>query len=497
MSAYTALMEHQRQTEALGMIMQRLGWDQEAMMPRGAALQRSEEMAALEGVIHARRTDPRIADWLAEAEAPDAAGAAALRLIARSHTRAVRVPERLAAGIARATSIAQGVWAEARERDDVAHFLPRLAEVLALKREEAAALATGDRPDRFYDALLDGYEAGMTAAEVAAMFNRMRPRLVALRAAVMEAPRQPAPLRGLFPREPQLRLARRLAGTFGYDFARGRIDEVVHPFCSGGGLDVRITTRAVEDDPFNCLYSTIHETGHAAYEQGIDPAYRLTPLGRGVSMGVHESQARLYENQLGRSRAFCSWLFDRMAEEFGDMGLPPGVEGAEAFHAAVNRVGRGHIRTEADELQYNLHIMLRFDLERALIAGDLAVTDLEAAWNDRFAADFGYPVDRPRNGMLQDVHWSVGHFGYFPTYSLGNVHAGCLHAALRRDLPDLDACLAAGDPSPATAWLREKVHRPGGLHPPRETIRRACGHEPDEGPLLDYLEAKFGALYGL
>lgn len=497
MTAYAELMAYQRDTEALGLIMQRLGWDQEAMMPRGAAVQRSEEMAALEGVIHARRTDPRIPDWLAAAEAPDAAGAAALRMVARSHARAVRVPERLAAEIARATSIAQGVWAEARERDDVALFLPRLAEVLALKREEAAALASGDGPDRLYDALLDGYEEGVTAAEVAALFGRMRPRLVALRAAVLAAPQQPEPLRGHFAREAQLRLGRRLAEVFGYDFARGRIDEVVHPFCSGGGLDVRITTRAVEGDPFNCLYSTIHETGHAAYEQGIDAAYRLTPLGQGVSMGVHESQARLYENQLGRSRAFCGWLFARMVEEFGDMGLPPGAEGAGLFYAAVNRVARGYIRTEADELQYNLHIMLRFDLERALIAGDLVVTDLEAAWNDRFVSDFGYPVDRPAHGMLQDVHWSIGAFGYFPTYSLGNVHAGCLHAALRRDLPELDDSLAAGDPSPATAWLRERVHRHGSLRSPRETVQQACGQAPDEGPLLAYLETKFGALYEL
>ena len=497
MTAFAELMAHQRDTEALGQVMGRLHWDQEAMMPRGAAVQRSEEMAALEGVIHARRTDPRIADWLAAAEAPDAAGAAALRLIGRTHARAVRVPERLAAEIARATSIAQGVWAEARERDDVAQFLPRLAEVLALKREEAAALAEGTGPDRLYDALLDGYEEGMTAAGVAALFDRMRPRLLALRAAVMAAPGQPEPLRGHFAREGQLRLARRLAEVFGYDFTRGRIDEVVHPFCSGGGLDVRITTRAVEDDPFNCLHSTIHETGHAAYEQGIDRNYRLTPLGRGVSMGVHESQARIYENQLGRARAFCDWLFARMVEEFGDMGLPPGADGAETFYAAVNRVGPGFIRTEADEVQYNLHIMLRFDLERALVAGDLAVTDLEAAWNDRFAADFGNPVTRARDGMLQDVHWSIGHFGYFPTYSLGNVYAGCLHAALRRDLPDLDDSLAAGDPSPATDWLRERVQRHGGLHLPRETVRRASGADPDEGPLLAYLEAKFRALYGL
>ena len=194
-------------------------------------------------------------------------------------------------------------------------------------------------------------------------------------------------------------------------------------------MDARITTRVVEREPFNCFYSTIHEVGHACYELGIDPDYRLTPLGAGVSMGVHESQSRIYENQLGRSRAFTGWMFGQMRARFGEFG----VNDADAFHAAVNRVSPGFIRTEADEVQYNLHVMLRFDLERALISGDLAVGDLEAAWNDRFAADFGVVVERPSQGMLQDVHWSVGLFGYFPTYSLGNVYAGCLHRALRDD----------------------------------------------------------------
>ena len=494
MTAFADLMAHQRDTEALGQILGRLHWDQEAVMPRGAAVQRSEEIAALTGVLHARRTDPRIADWLAQAEgqAPDAAGAAALRLIRRSHHRASRVPAALASEIARATSIAQGIWAEARARDSPDLFLPRLAEVLDLKREEAAALADGTGKS-LYDALLDDFEPDATADGIAAIFNRMRPRLVALRAAVVDAPTQPAELRGHFDRTAQLRLARHLAEVFGYDFARGRLDEVVHPFCSGGGQDVRITTRTAEDDPFNCLYSTIHETGHAAYEQGIAPEYSLTPLGHGVSMGVHESQARFYENQLGRSRPFCDWLFDRMTTEFGDLGL----DGPRAFHAAVNRVSPGHIRTEADEVQYNLHIMLRFDLERALVAGDLAVGDLEGAWNDRFAADFGYGVDRPSQGMLQDVHWSVGLFGYFPTYALGNVYAGCLNAALRRDVADLDARLAIGDPAPATAWLRERLQVHGALRPAADALRHAIGTDPDEGPLLDYLEAKFADIYAL
>jgi carboxypeptidase Taq len=284
-----------------------------------------------------------------------------------------------------------------------------------------------------------------------------------------------------------------LARAFGYDFTRGRIDKAVHPFSSGSGSDVRITTRTAPRDPFNCIYSTIHEVGHAGYEQGVETSLALTPIGRGASMGVHESQSRLYENQLGRSQAFTSWLFGRMREAFGDLGLAD----AGTFYAAANRVHSGYIRTDADEVHYNLHVLLRFDLERALIEGGLEVADLPEAWNARFERDFGVAVDRPSNGCLQDVHWSVGLFGYFPTYTLGNVYAGCLYQALRAAVPDLDSALAAGDPSPATAWLRDRLQRFGGLREPRDTVEAACGFAPGEGPLLNYLERKFEAIYEL
>ena len=459
-------------------------------MPRGAAEQRGEEMAAIEAVLHARRTDPRLGDWLAAAEAPDAAGRRAVALIGRAHARNTRIPARLATEIARQTSVAQGIWAEARARDDVAHFLPTLTKVIALIREKGAALAEGGD---LYDALLDEYEPGATGDEIAAMFGRMRPRLVALREAVLASDVRPAALTGVFGRDKQLDLAREMAAALGYDWRRGRLDMAVHPFSSGSGNDVRITTRVDEADPFNCLYSTIHETGHACYEQGIDQAYLLTPLGQGASMGVHESQSRIYENQIGRGRAFGGWLFDRMRATFGDVGIAD----ADAFHATINRVRPGYIRTEADEVHYNLHIMMRFDLERELMKGNLAAADLEAAWNDRFRADFAVVVDRPANGMLQDVHWSVGLFGYFPTYALGNVYAGCLMQKLRADLPDLDAGLGRGDARAATDWLRTRLHRFGSLYEPRDLVTRACGFAPTEAPLLAYLEQKFTAIYGL
>lgn len=489
MTAFAELMEFQRTTEALAQIAGRLGWDQETVMPRGAADQRGEEMAAIESVLHARRTDPRIADWLDRAVAVDQAGHAVLRRVRRSYERNIRVPPPLAAELARVTSVAQGVWAEARRQEDVAAFLPTFDHVVRLRREEGQALAQGGD---VYDALLEGYEPGATSAGLGAMFGALRPRLVALREAVLAA--EPAPsLSGTFDEAGQLALSRELALAFGYDLERGRIDKAVHPFSSGSGSDVRITTRTNPADPFNCFYSTIHEVGHAAYEQGIAPEHALTPIGEGVSMGVHESQSRIYENQIGRSRAFTGWLYGRMRDVFGDFGI--GDE--ETFYRAVNRVHDGYIRTEADEVQYNLHVLMRFDLEQALMRGDLAVGDLEAAWNDRFRADFGFAVDRPSNGCLQDVHWPVGLFGYFPTYSLGNVYAGCLHQALRAAIPDLDDDLARGDTRRATGWLRAAVQVHGGLYQPAELMAGAVGFEPGEGPLLDYLETKFGVLYAL
>lgn len=489
MSAYEQLMAYERVTQALGSVAGRTGWDQETMMPPGSAELRAEEMAALEEVLHARRTHTKLGDLLEAAEASDEVGHAQLRHIRRSYERATKVPATLATALARHTSKGQGIWAAARAANDFASFAPTLTEMIRLKREEAAYLAAGGD---LYDALLDDYEPGITGAELQGMFDRMRPRLVALRERVLEAD-APARLDHAFDEAGQMDVSTLLAKTFGYDLNIGRIDKAVHPFSSGSGTDVRITTRTSPRDPFNCFYSTVHEVGHACYEQGIDRAYVLTPLGAGVSMGVHESQSRIYENQLGRSRAFTGWLYGQMRDQFGDFG----VADEDMFYRVVNRVGSGYIRTEADEVHYNLHVMLRFDLERQLIDGTLDVVDLEEAWNTRFEADFGTKVDRPSNGVLQDVHWSFGLFGYFPTYALGNVYAGCLYQSLREAVPGLDDQLAQGDTAAATGWLRESVQQFGGLRAPRDTIRHACGFEPTEVPLLDYLDAKFGALYGL
>ena len=488
MSAYDELMAFQRETEALAQVMGRLSWDQETVMPSGAGEQRAEEVAALEGVLHRRRTNSRIGDWLEAVRPADDVQSRQVELIRRNYERNLRVPEAISAALARTGSISRRVWAEARRSDDFGLFAPKFGEVVALVREKAAALADGVN---LYDALLDGFEPEMTEVELDKMFGALRPRLVNLRDRIMGSERKVPELDHEFDESGQLRLSAELADVFGYDRTRGRIDKAVHPFSSGSGLDVRITTRTATRDPFNCIYSTIHEVGHACYEQGIDQAYLLTPLGDGVSMGVHESQSRIYENQIGRSREFTGWLFRRMRDIFGDFGIAD----EETFFATVNRFSSGFIRTEADEVDYNLHVLLRFDLERDLVNGRLEAGDVNEAWNERFQADFGVGVDKPSNGVLQDVHWSEGLMGYFPTYTLGNVYAGCLHAAMKREVSGLGEALAVGVTEPASCWLGERIHRFGGLLKPRELMERAIGEAPSEAPLLDYLDAKFGEIY--
>ena len=491
--AYAALLAHAKQTEALGQVAGLLSWDQEAVMPAKGAEARSEQAGAMSSVIHARRSDAQVAEWLdaVDVDGLDAAGKANLRLIQRSHDRATKIPGGLAAELAKTTARAHQIWAQARAENDVSAFLPILRQVVDLTRQQAACLA-GDGQDA-YDALIDLYEPDTTAAEIAAIFARLRTGLVDLRGRIGDRSAEHPVLSGSYPEQAQLELARALAAAYGYDSEAGRVDLVVHPFCSGTRGDVRITTRVDEADPFNCLYSTIHEVGHALYEQGLDPVLAWQPAGGHASMGVHESQSRLCENQIGRSQAFSAYLFPLMRQHFADFDLAD----SDALYRAANRVQSGYIRTEADEVHYNLHIMLRFELERAMFSGDLQVDDLEAAWNDRFLADFDRAVDVPANGVLQDVHWSAGLFGYFPTYALGNIYAAELFAAMRGALPALDTEIARGDLTAPVVWLRENVHRQGSIHKPVEIIQKACGHIPTEQPLLDYLNAKFGAMYGV
>ena len=407
----------------------------------------------------------------------------------KNFQKACQVPPDLDAAIAHTTAKALGIWALARQNEDVSEYLPILAEIIDLKKQKAEALT---EVGTYYDALADEYEPGMSTENISTMFQELRPTLVSLRKEILAKDKIPS-VNGNFDEKIQLKLAEELAVIFGYDLSRGRIDKAVHPFSSGFGDDVRITTRTDSLDPFNCIYSTIHEVGHATYEQNIKKDYFFSPLGRGVSLGVHESQSRIFENQLGRSRAFTNWLFHRMIDLFGDFG----IKDPETLYKCVNRVNSGYIRTESDELQYNLHVMLRFDLEKLLISNDLNINDIEGAWNERFEADFGYKVKRPSQGVLQDVHWASGAFGYFPTYTLGNVYAGCLFQKMNVDIPNLDNFLSTGNLGQATAWLRENIQIHGSLFEPKATIEQATGAEVTVTPLLNYLEKKYRDIYSL
>ena len=493
MTAAADLADHLGRLSALERVAGLLGWDQETQMPPRGAAQRGAEAGAVAAAIHGLASDPRLADLCdaAEAEAPDPRTAANIREARRIHARATRIPATLASELAAVTSRAQGVWARARAAKDFADFAPTLAHVALLKRSEAACLAApGQSP---YDALIDDFEPGMTAEALAGMFAALRPGLVDLRSRIAEVARPALRLAGAFGHAPQLALSRRIGEALGYDWSAGRLDLAVHPFCSGRLGDVRITTRVDAEDPLGNIYSTVHELGHALYEQGLDPEIALTPAGAAASMGVHESQSRLYENQIGRSRAFARWLYPQLREAFGDVGLAS----AEELHRANNAVATGFIRTEADEVHYNLHVMMRFELERALISGALEVADLEAAWNARFLEDFGVAVLDAAQGVLQNVHWSVGLFGYFPTYTLGNVYAATLDAAIRAEIPDLDDQVAAGEFGALLDWLRPRVHRRGKLAAPETIIAEAAGRKPEPALLIAALERKFGELYDL
>jgi len=482
-------MRYQSETEALISVAQRLSWDQETIMPKGSSVQRAKEQAALARVIHSRNTDPRIADWLGEFSPRNEKEKACKRLIQRNYDKACKIPLELNAAIAEVTSKAHGKWVEARQNETVSEYLPILDEIIKLKIEKAEALAQGYNR---YDALINEYEPNISADEISLLFKNLRPTLVELRKEILDK-KKPKSLVGVFKEETQLKLANELAIKFGYDLNRGRIDKAVHPFSSGTGDDVRITTRTDPTDPFNCIYSTIHEVGHATYEQNIKKDYIFSPVGHGVSIGVHESQSRIYENQLGRSRPFTLWLYNRMRELYGDFG----IDNPEEFYRCINRVETGFIRAEADELQYNLHIMLRFDLERSLITGDLKVRDIENAWNERFESDFGYKVEKPSLGVLQDVHWAAGAFGYFPTYTLGNVYAGCLYKKIRNAVPNLDESLSQGDVSSATGWLAENIHIYGSLFEAKATVEKATGSDVSVKPFLTYIKEKYTDLYRL
>lgn len=490
-SAYEALCQHWRRLGVLGSVGSVLGWDQQCMLPAAGAAHRAEQGALIAELRHAWRSDPRVGEWLAICEDselvadPLSVAATDLRGIRRSHQRAVRVREDLVVALSRATSEAFETWKVARAAKDFARFAPALERVLDLVREQADQLGwEGER----YDALLDGFEPGMRTAEVEQVFAQLAQALSALHGRLGDEALGALPP-GPYPLEAQAAFGREVSTAFGFDYAAGRLDPTIHPFCSRlGPGDVRLTTRYDEADPIEALDSTLHEAGHGLYEQGLPGDRYGLPSGSAVGLGIHESQSRLWQNHVGRSRGCCRWLLPRLRAAFP--GRLDQLD-AEALYRHLNSRRPERIRVDADETSYDLHVILRFELERELLDGGLAVRDLPAAWNQRFEQLTGLAVRDDAEGVLQDVHWSHGMVGYFPTYTLGNCYAAQFMTVARHDLGDLDAAFERGDFAPLLAWLRAKVHAHGQRHLSPALCREITGSELDPAHLIAHLEARY------
>lgn len=500
-AAYEELVRRAREVSVLGSCSALLGWDEQTYMPRGGAENRGNQLALLAGLLHDRATDPRVGELLTAVEGteltadPESAEAVNVRELRRSFDRQTRLPRSLVEGLARATSKAHHDWLAARRERSFALLRPALEAVFGLKREEAACLSgIGSDP---YDALLDEYEPGARVADLARLLEALRAELVPLVGSIAGSGRGPdvSILARSYPVDRQRVFAEAAAAAVGFDFDRGRLDTTEHPFCTGiGPGDTRITTRYDPRNFSDAFFGVLHEVGHGLYDQGLDPAHHGTPMGEAVSLGVHESQSRLWENLVGRSRAFWAYWFPIARRVFREA---LGDVDPDAFHFAINQVGPSLVRVQADEVTYNLHILIRFALERDLISGDLRVADLPGAWNDRYRDDLGVVPTNDLEGCLQDVHWSAGLVGYFPTYTLGNLFAAQLFETATADLGDLSAGLSRGDASGLLGWLREKVHRHGQRYRSAALVERVTGRPPEHGPLVRALRARYGALYGV
>jgi carboxypeptidase Taq len=476
-----------------------LEWDQQTYMPAGGDDDRSHQRATIARLAHQRWTSDetsRLVDDLASSlDAMDAEtdAAALVRFAQRQVQKRTRVPESFVGEQTRATVLAHEAWVRARKEANFSIFQPYLERVVDLRRQYASFFIPYAH---VYDPLLDDFERGMKTAEVRQIFAALRPKQVALIQAI--ARRVQVDDRFLsqeYPDQALWNFGVEVITRFGYDWKRGRQDLTAHPFTSDFSIDdVRITTRFDPAHPFSSLFSTMHEAGHAMYEQGVDPALRRSPLASGASMALHESQSRMWENLVGRSLPFWKYFFPRLKETFptqlGNVDL-------QTFYRGINKVQSSFIRVEADEATYNLHIMLRLELEIALMEGSLAVKDLPDAWNTRTREDLGIMPPNDSLGVLQDVHWSSGLIGYFPTYALGNLVSAQLWEAIQRDIPGLDGLMEQGEFSPLLRWLREKVHRHGSKFEPQALIARVTGSKIDPQPYVRYLEAKFGEIYGL
>lgn len=494
--AYAALIAHARETHLLASTSALLAWDQETGMPSGAGDVRSRQLALLARLAHERATDPRVGEWLAVCAADPRCAADPdrepnVRCLRRDFDRATKLPPSLVAELAELESRSQQEWAVARARSDFRRFLPWLERMVALQQQKADCLRAPGQSR--WDALADLYEPGMNARDLAALFGPLQRALVALRERLAGGS---SPSAG-FAREPvpeanQEALARAVLAAMGFDFERGRVDRSAHPFCTNTGGDVRLTTRYRPDGALDALGSAMHEGGHGLYEQGLEPVHLGTPLGEPVSLGIHESQSRFWENHVGRSAAFWQWCWPLVERHVG--AAWSGRRPDDVFRA-VNRVQPSLIRVEADEATYDLHVMVRFALERQLLAGELGAANLPEAWNALYRDHLGVTVPDDRHGCLQDVHWAAGLFGYFPTYTLGNLYAAQFAAAADRALGGLPGLIARGQFAALREWLRRHVHRHGRRHEPAELCRLVTGAPLSSAPFLDHLDHKLRTVY--
>ncbi|MDR2070445.1 MAG: carboxypeptidase M32 [Treponema sp.] len=487
-----------------------LQWDQETNLPPEGVEERANQLALIEGLANERAADPQIGRFLEElgSKTENPSGDEALppverdfcRALRRRYDRAVKLPPGFAAAAARAESLSQAAWVEARRNNDFAAFVPHLKAMVDFARKRAEYW--GFTGGAVYDGLLDAHEPGIAAEEIARLFGPLRERLSALlkrisakNAAGLERGGDWAFLNQPYNTEQQARYSRDLMESLGFDLRRGRLDTSAHPFTTTLGFsDVRITTRYIEGNVLSAIFSTIHESGHAFYELDINPDLRGTCLAEGVSMGIHESQSRLWENVFGRSRAFWEYQFPRLKAVFPEQLREVT---ADAFYRAVNRAGPSLIRIEADELSYSLHIILRFELERRLFSGDLAVEDLPHAWRRSMKELLGIEPQTDAEGVLQDVHWSMGSFGYFPSYALGNLYGLQFLKKLRQDLPGYEEDIARGSFAAIRQWLRENIYTWGRRLDPADLLFKVTGENLSVSPFLEYIEAKYTELYGL
>lgn len=490
MTAYDQLCELDREITLLQSTASVLGWDQETGMPDKGLNHRAQQLSYLSGRAHGLATGKKFRTALEKAEkekrAQDSKEAANLRVMREDLERAIRIPTKLVEEESTVTTHAKAAWAEARTKSQFSLFAPHLQKLLGIARKKADLWGYEDEP---YDALLAGYERGAKTREVARLFGSLKPELTQIaRAAVERSKAVPANLlRGKYPIAKQQQLNREVAESIGFDFEGGRIDTTTHPFCTTlGPGDVRLTTRYDESHFTSSLFGVMHEAGHGMYEQGLPSADYGLPSGTAVSLGIHESQSRLWENHVGRSRAFWERWLPRAAELFPNLRKLS----LEKFLAAVNRAELSFIRVEADEATYDLHILLRFEIERRMVRGDLKVADVPAAWNEEFQSLFGLTPPDDRRGCLQDIHWSMGGLGYFATYTLGNLNGAQLYSTAMKQRKIRDAA-AKAEHAPLLAWLREKVHSKGSTLLPRELMRSATGHETQPKWHLAHLRERF------